>query len=508
MASAATISVAANGGVALNIAISAATTSSAPISGQIPCAPLSGFASKLTSNATVLDDARCAVEGVVRARRQHGSALTFLDVECGESAPVQVVLDAARVSAASPLRGVALSLLARPGARLRFGGAPGRTRRGELSCFAAEAALLELPPEPAAVAKAVQLVVCGELTEAAAAAALRCEPSALAELAHAFEQADGDEQATQFQPAVRACAAALAGRAPRLRPPRLSGDELAEVGALRAEHAGAWPPTPEAALAPLDETTLGALHPARALPAGLGDAEAALRLKYVGEKKVPQLRWVLHQLHGLMRARARAGAPVRRVVDLGCGRADLSLLLARLHPHVRVLALDSNEAAVADARARAAAAHLDNVRFACGDAARLLPPRRGVDLVVALHACGGLSDVALRFAARCAASALVVSCCWNKHRRLCPPARWGVTPRAKEVLCRLAESSEPRACRPAREAVCSLRLRALERDVARAGCTARMEIKLFPEEYSKQNWVLCAAVDPRRAECEPCESVS
>ena len=120
------------------------------------------------------------------------------------------------------------------------------------------------------------------------------------------------------------------------------------------------------ALAPLDETTLGALHPARALPAGLGDAEAALRLKYVGEKKVPQLRWVLHQLHGLMRARARAGARVRRVVDLGCGRADLSLLLARLHPHVRVLALDSNEAAVADARARAAAARLDNVRFACG----------------------------------------------------------------------------------------------------------------------------------------------
>ena len=81
-----------------------------------------------------------------------------------------------------------------------------------------------------------------------------------------------------------------------------------------------------------------------------------------------------------------------------------------------------------------------------------------------------------------------------------------MTPRAKEVLCRLAESSEPRACRPAREAVCSLRLRALERDVARAGCTARMEIKLFPEEYSKQNWVLCAAVDPRRAECELCES--
>ena len=143
---AATISATAEGGVALNIAISAGSTSSAPISEQIPAAPLSDFASKLTSTATVLDSARCAVVGVVRARRQHGSALTFLDVECDGSAPVQVVLDAARVSAASPLRGVALSLLARPGARLRFGGAPGRTRRGELSCFAAEAALLELPP--------------------------------------------------------------------------------------------------------------------------------------------------------------------------------------------------------------------------------------------------------------------------------------------------------------------------------------------------------------------------
>ena len=103
MAAATTISVAAEGGVALNIAISEAATSSAPVSAHLTATPLSDFASKLTSNATVLDGARCAVEGVVRARRQHGSALTFLDVECGESAPVQVVLDAARVSAASPL---------------------------------------------------------------------------------------------------------------------------------------------------------------------------------------------------------------------------------------------------------------------------------------------------------------------------------------------------------------------------------------------------------------------
>ena len=39
-----------------------------------------------------------------------------------------------------------------------------------------------------------------------------------------------------------------------------------------------------------------------------------------------------------------------------------------------------------------------------------------VDVVVALHACGGLSDVALRLSAACGASALVCTCCFNKHR--------------------------------------------------------------------------------------------
>ena len=73
-----------------------------------------------------------------------------------------------------------------------------------------------------------------------------------------------------------------------------------------------------------------------------------------------------------MQARASsARGPARTLLDLGCGRADFSLLLARAFPALRVLGVDDNPAAIAHARERAAAAALPNARFACEDASRL-----------------------------------------------------------------------------------------------------------------------------------------
>ena len=49
------------------------------------------------------------------------------------------------------------------------------------------------------------------------------------------------------------------------------------------------------------------------------------------------------------------------------------------------------------------------------------------ELLVALHACGGLSDAALRISAAAAASCLICTCCFNKNRVLLPRATyWGV----------------------------------------------------------------------------------
>ena len=144
-------------------------------------------------------------------------------------------------------------------------------------------------------------------------------------------------------------------------------------------------------------------------------------------------------------------------------------------------------------------------------------------MVVALHACGGLSDVALGVSAACGASALVCTCCFNKHRRLCPAAAWGIREPQKDLLCRMADSDQPLVQAEARRTVSCLRLDALQRrheqEEARggggasggggargavgvaaggagpgggAGGAVRCSIKRFPESYSKQNTVLVA----------------
>ena len=98
-----------------------------------------------------------------------------------------------------------------------------------------------------------------------------------------------------------------------------------------------------------------------------------------------------------------------------------------------------------------------------------------VDVVVALHACGGLSDIALRLSAACGASALVCTCCFNKHRlglgwdpnpnptptpspsrRLSPASAWGLGEAQKDLLCRMADSDQPQVQAEARRTVSCL----------------------------------------------------
>ena len=176
------------------------------------------------------------LSGLIVARRAAGKALHFLDVAVdGDGERFQAIVCSADMAPASPVLAPRLQLTTRPGSTVLARGCAGRSRSGEPSLLVREIELLRLPAEPAAVAKAVQLVACGELSEAAAAAALRCEPATLSELSHALEAADGDEQATQFHPAVRACAARLAGRGARHRPAQFSAAERAELAALAAD---------------------------------------------------------------------------------------------------------------------------------------------------------------------------------------------------------------------------------------------------------------------------------
>ena len=127
------------------------------------------------------------------------------------------------------------------------------------------------------------------------------------------------------------------------------------------------------------------------------------------------------------------------------------------------------------------------------------------DLVVALHACGGLSDVALTVAARSGASCLVCTCCFGQHRALSPAASWGCPPAAtsgldeagKDVLCRMADSVEPAIANEARRIISSFRLGRLRASVRADRRLVDATIRTFPAAFSRQNVVLSAV-------CVPC----
>ena len=75
-----------------------------------------------------------------------------------------------------------------------------------------------------------------------------------------------------------------------------------------------------------------------------------------------------------------------------------------------------------------------------------------VDAVVALHACGGLTDAALALARAHGAQLLAVPCCFLKSPELSPGGGWSRT------LCRLAESDRRDISLRAMRAINSRRL--------------------------------------------------
>ena len=185
-------------------------------------------------------------------------------------------------------------------------------------------------------------------------------------------------------------------------------------------------------------------------------AERAAHLRYVRERSEPALRWALHQAGLLLeRRRQTAATPPRALLDIGCGR-DLTLALARAHPALRLVGLDSNACALAAARARAEAAGLRNVRFVLLEAARLQLQLAGGGRRASWRRS---SRGAGRRKPRCAraagwvtprsrsraagASALVWPCCFGKHEQLCPAdACWGLDEPERQWLCQRADGGD------------------------------------------------------------------
>jgi hypothetical protein len=267
-------------------------------------------------------------------------------------------------------------------------------RAGRLALFANRIALLSLPTEPGVLVCVMRQVAAGALDATSAATVLGCSVGALEEARAAFEgcgalalrrsststQADGMELQAERRFAAALEAALRGGRrencASRRGAPPPRAEELAAIGALDQAHCR-WDAVPSWELAP-PEAVVGEVGEASEAE-GVGEpatgcdsdeqqepqqrwvlggsaaasAERAAHLRYVREKSEPALRWALHQAGLLLeRRRQTATTPPRVLLDIGCGRGDLTLALARAHPALRLVGLDSNACALAAARAR------------------------------------------------------------------------------------------------------------------------------------------------------------
>jgi len=197
------------------------------------------------------------------------------------------------------------------------------------------------------------------------------------------------------------------------------------------------------------------------------------------------VRWILRRLSAL---RAE-GQVLRHILDVGGGRGDLAINMAA-HLGVKVTVVDMNASSLQAGQSAAERAGVD-VTFLCMDFRDICKEDdlRNVDLLVALHACGGLSDAALGFAACRQIAFLVCPCCHLKHAALEPADGWAslCPEEVASILRQLAERDRCSVARRALEAIAALRLRALERSV---GTSMRLKLATFPEEYSMRNIIL------------------
>lgn len=139
-------------------------------------------------------------------------------------------------------------------------------------------------------------------------------------------------------------------------------------------------------------------------------------------RKRPQIDWVSSVVEGLVERHPSASSRPLHVLDVGGGQGLLASHVAeRLGPRrVEVTVLEIGELHASRGERRVSKQQLENVRFRVGDAssASLDEPEQKPDVVMALHACGVLSDVALGIAARHGASFCICQCCFKSNPTL------------------------------------------------------------------------------------------
>ncbi|KAL7561204.1 hypothetical protein ACA910_004130 [Epithemia clementina (nom. ined.)] len=179
------------------------------------------------------------------------------------------------------------------------------------------------------------------------------------------------------------------------------------------------------------------------------------RCEYMFTKKMPQVRRMVQRVQQLF---SSLGKVPNHIVDVGGGRCDLASSLALTFPSCFVSVVDKNESSLLAGKAYAEQLGCaGRMNFVCSDMGQVVANLQGsiddgsnrpdtftatctadkdtddaagfadclkgngtqnfpvIDLVVALHACGDLSDLALAFASQLLVPFVVCPCCYTKR---------------------------------------------------------------------------------------------
>ncbi|KAG8470647.1 hypothetical protein KFE25_009068 [Diacronema lutheri] len=470
----------------------------------------------------ICDEFRATLTTGADSEGAQGEAGRALDANWG--ARLRLALHPATLSPPSALR--AFSEVCAPGARVRALG----VASGD-SVWVTHMELLRASWQPRALARVVAEVAAGAIDPDEAARSLLLEGGA----AEASRLADeGRTSPTDRHWALRAISTRLQSEQSRMG---TLSEEQARVLASTARLRERWPVTTHVPRSLQGRTALlpdadPAAHRlakhaplARGESAGNEDAPqpppssqptfaasgagtrsrppATARLRapqragtWWERNKQPQIEFMLDAVEAFVRERRgqRDGLPLS-IVDIGGGKGSLaSALVGRFGSDVLVHVVDVARAPVRSGAARAAERGVDNVRFVLADAScasldeDALGKGCAVDLVVALHACGTLSDVALAQAVRHGAGFVVCPCCFGANGDLrvpvgsssrpasdgaapgvapsaLPAAAWlGVDPATHDALLRAAElQGDHGVAAQASHALCALRAEAAMR---------------------------------------------
>jgi SAM-dependent methyltransferase len=190
----------------------------------------------------------------------------------------------------------------------------------------------------------------------------------------------------------------------------------------------------------------------------------------------------------------------KHILDVGGGRGDLATAIAMEFPNALVTVIDRNAQSLQAGReySQKVLSPNSNIRFVQSDF--LSYKDATVDAVVALHACGDLTDAVLEYVSVEQIPFLVCPCCYNKKLvgSFVPP--WHCCTkdgRTQAALERLAESEVRSVSLRAATLINSMRLACIQQkcEAGRDGSSSTshgwsLSLEQFPSTYSLRNIVL------------------